>query len=1081
MKDRVGTEPLTASPEPDRLVPLRVCLVTTEFHGLFKNGGIGTANTGLALALAQAGFQVTVAFANSDQEGPRAAAGTFAEIQAGYGGAGITLDFIPVSPLIPNSFDDARSASYCVYLYLKQHEFDVVYFNDCGGQGYYSLLSKHLGAFPKVPRMYVVAHGPQEWVMELNSLAYKDRWPVIVSFMERRCAELADALISPSQYLVDWMTSHGWRLATEVKVIPNIATLPGSIAANCDVEPRPVAEIVFFGRLEVRKGLELFCDAIDRLEPATFTKVRITFMGKFSRVSSLHSGIYVIERARTWPCSLRLLSTWGQEEALAYLSKPGLLAVVPSLAENSPCVVAECLDLRLPFIATDGGGTPELVHPEDRNSCLVASDPLKLAAKLNHIVEHGQKPCRPANSRADIRSQWLQVTSAGHTNGVPDDIPQSSAPFVTSRPDDLPVVTVCLAPSAEGPGMDALIESLRRQTYPNLEILALEQSQFLALPDSLRLVSGVFSDRSDGRNALAAEAKGEFLLFVEEDRVTLTPECIQVLIRAAMRAQADIVTGLALEAVGARHENPLLKYFPLGACAELGAFENCFGKGLLLVRRQSFERLGGFELPCDPAIQDWLFLSTSVLSGLRLEVVPEPVFRYGRVRSAQLSRGREIDGYRRILAGYAKLSIQVINHIVEGLLDIDDASEIRLRLALGEPGGRAWDIAHHVSTKLDPNHSDALRGVVQFFIERHRIEDAFDFAFHNGRSLLADAIGSATQVTEEIALNSVGRYAVQVSQDVPLNDELRLLAESVSSLPAKESVQPDEGVAQTVQAGMSILKAAAICPAGTKRIKAVAAIEAPIPGSVSLALVACSKETRLHIAKTEITSAGAFWWSGWVAPSENGENISLTVQSPGPASELLDLYFICRTDEDDCSDGRVVWTSVTASISVNDTFSRITIEPVEKATPVSRDVLDGGILLTQHDEFSFPVFVPGNPTLLHPLPGRTVLVRLARAVPPGATGIRSVVSVDHAEAHPVQFAVWIRPSSTPALQEADFTGSDAFSGWFPVADKFRHHRFTVRLAETADEPMDVYLATKVVDFPDTYFCHAVWHDLLILE
>jgi hypothetical protein len=30
----------------------RVCIVTAEFHGLFKNGGIGTANTGLALALA---------------------------------------------------------------------------------------------------------------------------------------------------------------------------------------------------------------------------------------------------------------------------------------------------------------------------------------------------------------------------------------------------------------------------------------------------------------------------------------------------------------------------------------------------------------------------------------------------------------------------------------------------------------------------------------------------------------------------------------------------------------------------------------------------------------------------------------------------------------------------------------------------------------------------------------------------------------------------------------------------------------------------------------------------------------------
>ena len=35
----------------------RICLVTVEFHGLFKNGGIGTANTALALALAAEGFE----------------------------------------------------------------------------------------------------------------------------------------------------------------------------------------------------------------------------------------------------------------------------------------------------------------------------------------------------------------------------------------------------------------------------------------------------------------------------------------------------------------------------------------------------------------------------------------------------------------------------------------------------------------------------------------------------------------------------------------------------------------------------------------------------------------------------------------------------------------------------------------------------------------------------------------------------------------------------------------------------------------------------------------------------------------
>lgn len=37
-----------------------ICIVTSELYGFFKNGGIGTANYGIAKALASAGNEVTV-------------------------------------------------------------------------------------------------------------------------------------------------------------------------------------------------------------------------------------------------------------------------------------------------------------------------------------------------------------------------------------------------------------------------------------------------------------------------------------------------------------------------------------------------------------------------------------------------------------------------------------------------------------------------------------------------------------------------------------------------------------------------------------------------------------------------------------------------------------------------------------------------------------------------------------------------------------------------------------------------------------------------------------------------------------
>jgi hypothetical protein len=108
-------------------------------------------------------------------------------------------------------------------------------------------------------------------------------------------------------------------------------------------------------------------------------------------------------------------------------------------------------------------------------------------------------------------------------------------------------------------------------------------------------------------------------------------------------------------------------------------------------------------------------------------------------------------------------------------------------------------------------------------------------------------------------------------------------------------------------------------------------------------------------------------------------------------------------------------------------------------------------------------------------------VRFAGAIPPGTKGVRSAVSLDLAEAHPVQFAAWVRSPSSPAASETDFTPLDAFSGWFSVRDKLRRHYFNFFLDEPAAEQMDLYLATRVVEHADVHYCHAVWHEISILE
>jgi glycosyltransferase involved in cell wall biosynthesis len=1102
IKPNLAAADLTCPGQPARL---RVCLITTEFHGLFKNGGIGTANTGLALALSQAGFDVTVAFADADENGPRVKEGNFTELKVTYCQLGITLDFVPASPVVPKAFDDPRSASYCVYLYLKQHEFDVVYFNDCGGHGYYALQAKRMGVFRNPPRMYVVAHGPQEWVLELNSIPYWDRSPVITAYLERRSAALADALISPSQYLVDWMGSHSWAMPAEVLVIQNIVRLPDSMVRSAWGSKSPaISEIVFFGRLEVRKGLELFCDAMDQLnQSANLSGIRITFMGKFSHVAGLHSGMYVVERARRWRSSLRILAKYGQEEALAYLNQAGMLAVIPSLAENSPCVVAECLQLGVPFIATDRGGTVELVAPEDRHLCLVVPDPRALAKRLDQILKSGHQPTRLASSQADTLSQWLRLTKSCVTECGDRAVSSSSAPRADGQRNGaavLPLVSVCLGHSSLSPGAEALIESVLRQSYPRLEILLVghgsgDESQVPVLADlesardriTLRVLPGTPGDRGTERNALAAQACGEYLLFVEENTVILMPECIEALVAAALRTGADIITGVPLQFLhGSRPadgRDGKLSYFPIGACAELGGFENCFGDGTFLVDRRGFERCGGFQTPCNPEIEDWLFLATSVLSGLHLEVVPEPLFWYKVQRPAELNRSRSLDNHRRILDAYSGQKIQLFSHIIETMVNAGGANSEKLREGLGGMSGAAREIALRVSSSFEPNNEDAFRGLVQFCLERHKTQEALDFALHNGPSILSEAISSAKLVAETLALDAVRGHTLDLLHEVGLTEEVKQRVKCVSAFPAGDFVQPCGGVAaHSIETGVTALKAAAVCPPGTRSVRAVAIVDASAPSGVSLAFVVSTPKARLRLSEQALASDEAFWWSGWISAAEGGGRLQLSVPVLEPGEQLLDLHFLCKTDEHGTHpEGKVTWESVSATISVNGTITASAVESAVVATPIPRQVLDQGLLLTQNSDFPFPLFVPGEATLLHPLPGRAVLVRVPGAVPCGTKGVRSVVSLQNAEAHPVQFAAWVRASSAPATTETEFTVADAFSGWFLVRDKFRRHSFTVTLGEPAKEAMDLYLATRVVGYPDVHYCHSVWHELLLLQ
>jgi hypothetical protein len=87
-----------------------------------------------------------------------------------------------------------------------------------------------------------------------------------------------------------------------------------------------VREIVFFGRLEARKGLKVFCDAIDELCSGPSTpKFEVTFLGKETAMYGRSSIGYISDRSKKWSIPWRIVANKYQAGAIEYLRGDGRL------------------------------------------------------------------------------------------------------------------------------------------------------------------------------------------------------------------------------------------------------------------------------------------------------------------------------------------------------------------------------------------------------------------------------------------------------------------------------------------------------------------------------------------------------------------------------------------------------------------------------------------------------------------------------------------------------------------------------------------------------------------------------------
>ena len=658
-------------------VKLRVCLVTSEIAGPVSNGGIGTAFTTLAESLVDAGHDVTVLFT----KGAISQFGPFEDHVRAYASKGITLVGLtrPGQRYIPRHLQ----VSFEVLLYLRAHAFDVVHLHDYEGAGYYPLLAKDQGEPELVSKFFVLGlHGPNLWAKAVGNMEAIDKIDDLeLDFMERKCVAMADAVISPSTYLLQWMASEGWPLNGRSMSQPNM--LPkarfggpndaqgssddgggvgregGEEAKGGETQPRPrraIRELVFFGRIETRKGIVTFCDAIDRiLSRAEELGVtvgaggleKVVFLGRSALVGGVYGMQYVQERGNRWQIPWKAISRLDSAEALEYLRGADRLAVMPSRIENSPYTIYECSQLGIPFLASTVGGIPDLLHPEDHAASLFEPNADALVAKLVDALRGGVASARPsvdAHANAATWLAWHQAIAHEHAATVRALALKREA-LDDAGDEALPFVSVIMTHFNRPDLVRQAIDSVRAQDYPQsrYELIVMDDGSTDANAKAkLAELESEFAQRNwtivwgencylgCARNKALERAKGKYVLFMDDDNYA-KPHEVSTFVRAMESSNADVLTSFVdfywgLESPAPKSDRP--SYIFLGGSADVGAFKNCFGDANCFVRVESFREIGGYTEDYGIGFEDWEMYANASLRGYKVDVVPDAVYHY---------------------------------------------------------------------------------------------------------------------------------------------------------------------------------------------------------------------------------------------------------------------------------------------------------------------------------------------------------------------------------------------------------------------------------------------------------------------
>jgi glycogen(starch) synthase len=334
-----------------RASAFRVLFLSTEYPPETGWGGIGTYTYNMAKALASRGHDVHVLSVARSQQERHYKDGEVCVHRAAQ------RDLWRLGRLRWAAIH-ARHLERALSTYLVSRrlgaEFDIVEYPECGAEGLLFSLQRKT---PTVAHL----HTPLPLLVQLDrrDASVSER---LAAYLEGLSVRRADMISCPSQALAGW-TIEQFRLNNRpISIVPHPAPVPSRLPSSVPLEASRHANVLFVGRLELKKNPEIIVKAAT-LVRRRIPRVDFTFAGgtRFRGTITYRQWLAHLAQAQGLTGHVNFPGHLPREEVDALLAQASVV-VVPSRWENCPYVVLEAMVSARPVVASRVGGIPELIR-----------------------------------------------------------------------------------------------------------------------------------------------------------------------------------------------------------------------------------------------------------------------------------------------------------------------------------------------------------------------------------------------------------------------------------------------------------------------------------------------------------------------------------------------------------------------------------------------------------------------------------------------------------------------------------------------------------------------------------------------